>query len=118
MLARLPAGAARALTLLLVTVGWVIFSHTDFAAMRAYLGNLIGIGCAGFADAAFLYALRSNLVLLLAAALCCGPGLRQWQLRLTGKLPAVALAVFAGLLVACTAYLVQGSYNPFLYFRF
>ena len=32
-LSKLPAGAARALTLLLVTVGWVIFSNTDFAAM-------------------------------------------------------------------------------------
>jgi len=78
----------------------------------------VGIGAGGFADRTFLYALRSHGLLLAFAALCCGPGLRQWQLRLTGKLPAVALAVFAGLLVACTAYLVQGSYNPFLYFRF
>lgn len=117
-LARLPRGAARAVTLLAVVVGWVIFSHTDFAAMGAALGNLVGVGCAGFADGAFLYALRSNALLLALGALCCGPGLRKWQLRLTGRYPALSILLFAALLVACTAYLVRNTYNPFLYFRF
>ena len=90
----------------------------DFAAMGRYLGCLAGIGADGFMDAAFLYALRSNVLLMAFAALCCGPGLRKWQIRLTGRWPVLALALFAALLVACTAYLVHGSYNPFLYFRF
>ena len=90
----------------------------DFAAMGRYLGCLAGIGADGFMDAAFLYALRSNVLLMAFAALCCGPGLRQWQLRLTGRHPLPAVVLFAALLVACTAYLVHGSYNPFLYFRF
>jgi alginate O-acetyltransferase complex protein AlgI len=118
VLAKLPAGVARTLTLILVTVGWVIFSNTDFSDMGRYLGFLVGIGAGGFADGTFLYALRSNALLIAFAALCCGPGLRQWQLRLTGRLPALALVLFAALLAACTAYLVHGSYNPFLYFRF
>ena len=117
-LGKLPAGAARALTLALVTVGWVIFSHTGFADMGAYLGNLVGIGCSAFADGAFLYALRSNLVLLILSALCCGPGVRQWQLRLTGRRPVAALALMTALLLACTACLVRNTYNPFMYFRF
>ena len=114
----LPAGAARALTLALVTVGWVIFSNTDFSGMAAFLGNLVGVGAAGFADGAFLYHLRGNLLLLILSVLCCGQGLRQWQLRLTGRWPVAALILSAGLLLACVAYLVHGSYNPFLYFRF
>ena len=36
----------------------------------------------------------------------------------TGRLPLLAVVLFAALLVACTAYLVHGSYNPFLYFQF
>ena len=118
VLAKLPVGVSRMLTLILVTVGWVIFSNTDFSDMGRYLGFLVGIGAGGFADGTFLYALRSNALLIAFAALCCGPGLRQWQLRLTGRLPALALVLFAALLAACTAYLVHGSYNPFLYFRF
>jgi alginate O-acetyltransferase complex protein AlgI len=86
--------------------------------MGRYLGCLVGVGAQGFADQTFLYALRSNGLLLAFAALCCGPNLRQWQLRLTGRLPLLAVVLFAALLIACTAYLVHGSYNPFLYFRF
>ena len=33
-------------------------------------------------------------------------------------LPFLALLLFAALMAVCTAYLVHGSYNPFLYFRF
>ena len=117
-LSRLPKRAARAVTLLLVTVGWVIFSHTGFSAMGAYLGNLVGIGCGSFADGAFLYALKSNLVLLILSVLCCGPSLRKWQLKQTGRQPALVILAFAALLVACTAFLVRNTYNPFLYFRF
>ena len=117
-LSKLPARAARAVTLLLVTVGWVVFSNTDFSAMGEYLGSLIGVGAKGFADRAFLSALRSNLPLLILSALCCGPGLRRWQLRLTGRRPILAALLFGALLMLCTACLVYGSYNPFLYFRF
>ena len=118
LLKRLPGWAGRACTLILVAVGWVIFSNTDFHAMRAYLGTLFGVGSAGFADGAFLYYLRNNLLLLAASVACCGPVLRTWQLRLAGRRPAVALCLCAALLLACTAYLVHSSYNPFLYFRF
>lgn len=57
-------------------------------------------------------------MLLILAVLCCGPGLRKWQLRLTGRRPALVILAFAALLVACTASLVRNTYNPFLYFRF
>ncbi len=117
-LEKLPKRVSRAATLVLVTVGWVIFSHTDFAAMGASLGSLIGIGCSSFADGTFLYLMRGNLLLLALGALCCGPGVRKWQLRLTGRHPLLATALFAALLIACTACLVRNSYNPFLYFRF
>ena len=43
------------------------------------------------------------------AALRC----REWPAS-AALIPAVALA----LLLVCTAYLVDGSFNPFLYFRF
>ena len=37
----------------------------------------------------------------------------------TGRiLAALEPLLLAGLLLVCTAYLVDGSFNPFLYFRF
>ena len=118
LLARLPAAAAHAYTLLLVLVGWVIFSNTDFAQMRAYLGSLVGVGAGGFADSAFLYYLRSNAVLLIVGVLCATPAVRKRMVRRMYAQPGVAVATSVLLFLASTAFLVYGSYNPFLYFRF
>ena len=76
------------------------------------------------ATAESLYALRSNFVLLAAAAVGATPvpqriaaaaqRSRYGRLALQIAEPVVLLA----LLVVCTAFLVDGSFNPFLYFRF
>ena len=115
---RLPKAVARAYTLLLVLIGWVLFSNTRLSGMAAYLGNLIGIGAAGFADRAFLYLLRSNLVLLALGVLCATPAVRDLLVRRTRRTPLLATAVTIALFLLCTAFLVYNSYNPFLYFRF
>ncbi|MBQ3424708.1 MAG: MBOAT family protein [Clostridia bacterium] len=117
-LRKLPRGAARAVTFLLITVGWVIFSHTDFAEMGTYLGSMAGIGAGGLIGRAGLYALKSNALLLALSVLCCHPALRRWQVRGTGRHPILWALALGALMIACTAYLVHGSYNPFLYFRF
>ena len=78
---------------------------------------------AHFADGTTLYLLRSNAVLLLATAIGCTTGpLRLWK-RMEGKLSDTAAVTVrtAGvvlLLLLSIAFLVGGSYNPFLYFRF
>ena len=74
-------------------------------------------------NAESLYCLRSNLGLLVLAAVASTPLGSSVCKRLdAGRLgPVVAWAkpVFlAMLLVLCTAFLVDGSFNPFLYFRF
>ena len=107
----------RVVTLLLVLVGWVIFSNTDFAAMRVYLGNLVGIGTNGFADAAFWYHLRSNLLLLALGGICATPVVRKRMVQRMYDQPVVATVTSAALFLLSTAFLVYGSYNPFLYFR-
>ena len=117
-LARLPKTVGRALTLIAVTVGWVIFSHTDFDAMRLTLGQLVGLGAAGFADGAFLYHLRNNAALLIVGLAACTPILRDGLEKCARRAPVVSAALLALIFLASTAYLVYGSYNPFLYFRF
>jgi len=70
-------------------------------------------------DGAFGYYLTSYLPILCIAALASTPlGVSVYR-----KLPRrAAQAAGAGLILAglllCTAYLVDGTYNPFLYFRF
>ena len=105
-------------TLFLVNLGWVLFSNTDFAQMTAYLGNMFGSGSAGFADSAFLYYLKSNLILLLLSITACSPVFRKLLNKISRKSSVLAAVICLVLFLMCTAFLVYGSYNPFLYFRF
>ena len=77
------------------------------------------LGGAPLADSAFGYYFRSYLPVLVAAAIASTPlGAALWR-RLPQRAARVlgTLAILAGLAL-CTAYLVAGTYNPFLYFRF
>lgn len=87
--------------------------------MGAYLGAMFGMAQGGLADAAFGYYLRSYGLTLLAgcaASLPLGAGLWR-RLREQPRLVLLPILVLAGLLFS-TAYLVDATYNPFLYFRF
>ena len=118
VLEKLPAAVQRVYTLLLVAIGWVIFSNTDFAEMARFLGNLFGAGTSGLADSAFWYYLRGNAVLLALGALCATPLVRKRMVQRMYDQPVVAAVTSAVLFLVSTAFLVYGSYNPFLYFRF
>ena len=106
-------------TMFLVVVSWAIFAIEDFSQLRAYLAVMFGLGGAPLADGAFGYYLRSYLPVLCAAALASTPlGVSLFQ-KLGSRTRQIlcTLLVLAGLIL-CTAYLVDGTYNPFLYFRF
>ena len=114
----LPSLVKHIYTMLLVTLGWVMFSNTDFTQMAAYFGNLFGAASNGLADSAFLYYLKSNLILLILSVLCCGSAVKKLMSRIKRRSSAAAVIISIVLLLASVAYLVYGSYNPFLYFRF
>ena len=105
-------------TMFLVNFGWVMFSNTDFSLMAGYIGNMFGAGGTVFADAAFLYYMKSSLILIILAVICSGTSVRRLLYRLSRKSSVAAVCVYAVLFLVCTALLVYGSYNPFLYFRF
>ena len=67
----------------------------------------------------FVYYLTSYLPILVIAAVASTPvGVNLFRkLPEKGRQVCGVVLTLAGLLV-CTAYLVDGTYNPFLYFRF
>ena len=122
---RTPAFLRHILTLLLVTVGWVIFYYTDFSAMTEHLQALVGLGGGGLVDAKLLSVLKQYTVLPLIMALCCLP-LQSWLKGLFSR-GHRGVSTAGGLLgaVARTAifllsllFLMGQTYNPFIYFRF
>jgi alginate O-acetyltransferase complex protein AlgI len=115
---QLPNWVGHVYGLFVIMVGWAIFAIEDFSALGLYLKALFGFG-AGWADATFLYELRSYLPMLIAAGVASTPLVAQGWRKLPQRAAQVILPVLllAGLLWS-TAYLVDGTYNPFLYFRF
>nr|WP_325211695.1 MBOAT family O-acyltransferase [uncultured Oscillibacter sp.] len=117
LLVRTPVWVKRAYTLLVVFVGWGIFAMEDLGVCGRYLRVCFGGGPLWSAPDG--YRLRSWAVVLLLLAL----GSTTLAADLWRKIPERGRKMLAPVLMALglvlsTAYLVDGSYNPFLYFRF
>ena len=117
LLARTPVWVKRAYTLVVVFVGWGIFAMEDLGVCGRYLAVCFGGGPLWSAPDG--YRLRSWALILLLLAL----GSTTLAADLWKKIPERGRKVLAPVLMALglvvsTAYLVDGSYNPFLYFRF
>ena len=102
-------------TLLVTLVMFTVFSGTDV------LGTLgIMFGGAAWSNAAAVYYLKSYAVILAVAAIGSTPviGTLGRKIECTKAVTLLEPIMVAGLLLLSTAYLVDGSFNPFLYFRF
>ena len=118
ILEKLPAVVRHIYTLFLVLISWTIFAIEDFSRLGGYLKTMFGLG-SGVADPAAAYYARSFGPILLIACLAATPLAKKLWEKLPKQARAILLPVLllAGL-VLCTAYLVDATYNPFLYFRF
>ena len=121
LLEKIPAAIRRMVTFLLVVIGWVFFFSADLGSALSWLGQMFGIGAAGFLDGTAKYYLGSSwLVLLLgllgATPLCANLAGNIYR---GGKLPVALSVVWFGVLLAlCVAGMMSGTYSTFLYFQF
>lgn len=115
---KLPTWGQHLYTMVIVIISWVFFSITDIGQALEYLKTMFFMGGHPVANLKTLYFLRTSLVLLGASALCSTPVVLEKFKKLADRYPRWSIAVMAGVFVMSVAYLVFGSYNPFLYFRF
>ena len=121
-LEKLPDIVQQIYSFILVLFGWVLFFSPSLPDAVRYLGNMFGIGGHGFIDSTGLYYLTGNLILLVICFFCATPVVwkkfRKFSLK-AGTYPSVtATVVYAAIFIFSIAYLVNATYNPFLYFRF
>ena len=115
---------SRIYVLILIVISFVIFNAASMGEAMQYIGGMFGVGATGLMGAEWLYNLRSFALIMAVAAFGATPVPKMLVKKLddtkAGKvIVSVASPVFAVvILVLCTAYLVDGSFNPFLYFRF
>ena len=114
----------RVYVLPLLLISFAIFNAANMQQLTGDLKNMIGLGGLDLWSFETGYYLRSYAVLLLAAVVGATPlPKRLWQ-RFAATRAGQAVSVVAeplfilAMLLIGTAYLVDGSFNPFLYFRF
>ena len=106
-------------TILVAISGWMIFQLDSLKELWRYWKSMYGFGSYGFVNASDLFLGRSYLLILLVAVIAATPLLKNLYSRLSPRIRAVTTPVLIALtLVSSTAYLVDATYNPFLYFRF
>lgn len=128
-------GVIRSITLWLILVGWIIFSHEKFSDLQAAVAAMLGYGGMGMADLG-LWILKSLPVLLMCIIGCttlpvsakqifagvCGMAPHREDpdtitpLRIVYLL--VSVAVMGVLLWLCTVSLVTNPALPSIYGRF
>ena len=115
---------SRIFVLTLIVISFVIFNAPDMTVAFSDIASLFGFTSIPLCSAETLYYLRSFAVFFIIGITCSTPLpkllFNSIEKHSVGKriLNFAEPAVTVLLLVLITAYLVDGSYNPFLYFRF
>lgn len=122
LLEKLPAVIQHIYSLFLIVIGWVIFYFEDLGTMGAYLRGMFGLDGSPLWNNQSLYYLLGYGLTLLAAAYFSTPHFKKIidRTETSEKKPVwiAATATYMAVFACCIAYLVNGTYNPFLYFRF
>ena len=92
------------------------------ANLAQNFASMFGILHTPFIDATALYYLRTNAVLLIVCILCSTPLVMNVFSFVASRKGAffkiLATFCYAAVFILSIAYLVNATYNPFLYFRF
>ena len=118
-LERAPKAVAHVYALFFIALGWAIFALEDFSQLTGYLSAMFALNGAGLWRAADSYYLMNFAFLFPVLIAASTPLAAHLWARLPERVrPGAALALCVCALILCTAYLVDATYNPFLYFRF
>ena len=118
-LQKLPVLLRRGYVLLAVIISFVLFNAASLAQAAGDLAGMFGMAGLPLVSGESLYYLRSYGVIFVLAIIGSTPAVKLAARKLPQRVADVLEPVLTvGLLLICTAYLVDGSFNPFLYFRF
>ena len=110
--------------LLAVLLGFVLFNADSLGQAAQDIAGMFAFGKLPLFSAEAVYYLRSYGVVLLLAVIGATPlpkrviAALSENRKLTRSWNVLEPLLLTGLLLVVTAYLVDGSFNPFLYFRF
>ncbi len=123
-LEKMPSILQRIYVLFIVMISFIIFNANSIGEAWNNIIGLFGANGESLINASTVYYLKSYLVVLVIAIIGSTPFLKNIIEKLKTKTNANKIInllepiAMASILIIVTAYLVDNSYNPFLYFRF
>lgn len=119
---KIPKIIKHIFVLLIVMISFVIFSGNKMEDIIMQILGLFGIGTAGVVSTVSIHYLKSYLIILLVGIIGSTPLIKKLAEKLENKFPKIIniaeILLITALLILCTSYIIDGSFNPFLYFRF
>ncbi len=121
ILEKLPTAVSMIYTMFFVILGWVLFDTADLGAAGSYIGAMFG-SSGILADSTSFYYLATYGITFIICIIGCTDIPKKAVEFIRTKSAAVVnyagIIVTMGIFILCTAYLVDQTYNPFLYFNF
>ncbi|MCQ2530598.1 MAG: MBOAT family protein [Lachnospiraceae bacterium] len=121
-LAKLPKFIQHIYTIIIFIIGWLIFTSTDLSSLGGNFLSMFGLTGNSFIDASTLFYLRNNIILLVICGICSTPVVTKLFTKIASRkgigFQIIGVVVYAAIFILSIAYLVNATYNPFLYFRF
>lgn len=106
--------------LFIVIISFTIFNADGLNEVVVSLKNMFGLNSLSFANTETLYYFKSYLILVILSIICTTPLLSKIynKIKEYNIIKCVEVVTLFVLLILCTAYIVDSTFNPFLYFRF
>ena len=111
-------------TMFLVTIGFIIFNANSFSEVIAFMKSMLGFNGLPFINQETLYYFKSYIIIIIISIIASTPLLKNICIKLMknntinkimGMLEILFIII---ILMIVTAFLIDSSFNPFLYFRF
>lgn len=121
-LEKAPKFIANIYTMILVIIGWVFFDVETLKGALDYIKVMFGFGNNPMIDSMTMYYLEANIGLIIVLIICSTSIptkiIKFIKKKYTTAKLFVVPVIYTIILIVAVAYLVNETYNPFLYFRF
>lgn len=122
LLDKIPRVFSHIYALVVIYFGWLFFAWEDIHGHRVYMKAMLGMAGAEVVNKESLYLLVSNALLMVIMTIGCTSLPKYLAEKVTkrdGIGTSLCMSVYVAIILLLSiAYLVNGTYNPFLYFRF
>ena len=110
-------------SLLLIIIGFLIFNSGSVNEILSSLKNMFFLSNIPLTDSITLFYFKNYIVLFIVAIILSTPLVKVVvdklkETKVKGIVEVIEMVVIMALLILCVSFLIDASFNPFLYFRF